>query len=344
MEPLVEVNNTAEMTTAIEVGAKVIGVNNRNLHNFKVDMETTSRLAQEVPSGVFLIALSGINSPEDAAIYSGTSVRAVLVGEALMRASDPSSFITALSGRTASYPKTATGTKIKICGLQTVEAAVYAAQSGADFLGIIFAPSKRKVELEKAREIIQAVRLISKPHSQRPPQHPLTWFDSQRALVEVGLTPKIVGVFRDQSAEEITSIATTLGLDYVQLHGSESLEFCRQIPIPCIKVFHVGKEFNQHAQASTPNLHSLTLLDTQAAPNTPGGGLGKAFDWDIAAQLANSSLKPPVILAGGLTPDNVADAISKVHPFAVDVSSGVETDGVKDHSLIQAFIKACKSV
>lgn len=344
MEPLVEVNNSSEMALAIEVGAKVIGVNNRNLHSFEVDMKTTSRLAQEVPSGVFLIALSGINVPEDAGLYSNSPVRAVLVGEALMRSSDPSAFITLLSGRGVAASDAASETKVKICGLQTVEAAVCAAQGGADFLGLIFAPSKRKVEVEKAREIIQAVRRISKPSPQRSSRVPLTWFDSQRAHVEVGPTPKIVGVFRDQPAEEITAIATTLGLDYVQLHGSEPVEFCRQIPVPCIQVFHVGKEFRQQAHATASNFHSLALLDTQAAPDTPGGGLGKAFDWEVAAQLVSSPLHPPVILAGGLTPDNVGDAIRKVRPFAVDVSSGVETDGVKDHALIHAFIQASKGV
>ncbi|KAI0239675.1 anthranilate synthase / indole-3-glycerol phosphate synthase [Massospora cicadina] len=349
MEPLVEVNNSAEMALAVEVGAKVIGVNNRNLHDFKVDMATTSRLADQVPSGVILIALSGINTPHDAAVYSNTPVRAVLVGEALMRASDPKSFITTLSGRsTVHQPKPASVTKVKICGLQTVDAAVCAAQSGADFIGLVFAPSKRKVDMETARRIVRAVRLASKtvPRSSSPTLG--TWFDHQRALVTTGHIPKIVGVFKDQPAEEINAIATAVGLDYVQLHGSEPLELSQKLPFPSIKVFHVGEDFDQPsvlAQAASPNLHSLVLLDTQAAPGVPGGGLGKPFDWNLAANLVDALSgpdSPPVILAGGLTLENVAEAIRKVRPYAVDVSSGVEVDGEKDTDLIRAFINACK--
>lgn len=350
MEPLVEVNNSTEMSLAVDVGAKVIGVNNRNLHDFKVDMSTTAQLAKQVPGGVVLVALSGINAPQDAAIYKDTSVRAVLVGEALMRSPDPKQFITTLSGSTIPQPNPTSVTKVKICGLRTVDEAVCAAQSGADFIGLVFAPSKRQVGVETARQIVRAVRLAPKTFPQSSPPIPTTWFDRQRAHVITGHVPKVVGVFKDQPVEEINAIVSAVSLDYVQLHGSEPLDLCQKLPVPCIKAFHVGEGFDPptvRAQATLPNLHALVLLDTQAAPGVAGGGLGRPFDWDYAAKLVgalSTPEDPPVILAGGLTLENVGEAIRQVRPYAVDVSSGVEVNGEKDCHLITAFIKACKSV
>ena len=172
MEPLVEVNNPDEMTRALKLGAKVVGVNNRNLHDFNVDMETTSRLADAAnKGGVILCALSGISGRSDVAKYIEEGVGAVLVGEALMRAKDKRAFIhellglpwtTTLAAEGAAGPVGGQGTPlVKICGLSTVEAAVTAAEAGADMVGMILAPgTRRSVTLERADEIVKAVRSL----------------------------------------------------------------------------------------------------------------------------------------------------------------------------------------
>lgn len=384
MEPLVEVNNPEEMTRAIRLGAKVVGVNNRNLHDFNVDMETTSRLADAAnKGGVILCALSGISGRSDVAKYLKEGVGAVLVGEALMRAKDKRAFIHDLLG----LPSTSTAVEslpgsvvghaslVKICGLLTVEAAVTAAEAGADMLGMILAPgTKRTVSLEQAAEIIKAVRSLPAFESAAPVTldadavagsieqgvTPEDWFSLtvKKLRSRAGRRPLLVGVFRDQPLAEVASTAERLGLDVVQLHGrSEGTEWAKFLPGRLvIRVFSVkpgaglGKDLLR--EVSRPGYHHIAALDTAAAGGD--GGTGVSFDWSIANQIRNADPLPgvvggsalrsmPVLLAGGLTAENVAQAIKVAQPFAVDTSSGVETDGNKDLAKIKAFVLAART-
>ena len=199
-------------------------------------------------------------------------------------------------------------TKIKICGLTREEDVVYAADRGADFLGFIFVPSTpRFIEPERAAAITAGIR----EREQRP---------------------RLVGVFRDASADYVREIASIVGLDFVQLHGTESDEDVRAMGIPAIKSFRVGD----------------TLPDTTAHPAADwllfdsfeerrSGGTGRRFDWSLLAMYPRTK---PFFLAGGLSPDNVAAAISLVRPDALDISSGVELEpGVKDHAKIDELFK-----
>ncbi|MGZ8831006.1 MAG: phosphoribosylanthranilate isomerase [Thermoanaerobaculia bacterium] len=199
-------------------------------------------------------------------------------------------------------------TKIKICGLTREEDVVFAADRGADFLGFIFVPSTpRFIEPERAAAITASIR-------------------------ERDQRPKLVGVFRDASADYVREIASIVGLDFVQLHGTESDQDVRAMGIPAIKSFRVGD----------------TLPDTTAHPAADwllfdsfeerrSGGTGRRFDWSLLATYPRTK---PFLLAGGLSPDNVAAAISLVRPDALDVSSGVELEpGVKDHARIDELIK-----
>ncbi|KAJ1019994.1 hypothetical protein NDA16_004275 [Ustilago loliicola] len=386
MEPLVEVNNPDEMTRAIRLGAKVVGVNNRNLHDFNVDMETTSRLADAAnKGGVILCALSGISGRSDVAKYLQEGVGAVLVGEALMRAKDKRAFIHDLLGlpSTSSAAETVAGSVVghgslvKICGLSTVEAAVAAAQAGADMLGMILAPgTKRTVHLDQAAEIIKAVRSLPGSASANASSlninavagsieegvTPEDWFSLtvKKLRSRAGRRPLIVGVFRDQPLAEVAATAQQLDLDVVQLHGrSEGIEWAKFLPGRLvIRVFSVGPDAkigrDLLREVSRSGYHHLAALDTAGTASGGDGGSGQSFDWSIARQIRNadplpavvggSALRPmPVLLAGGLTAENVAEAIKTGQPFGVDTSSGVETDGRKDLAKIKAFVAAAKS-
>ncbi|KAG0080607.1 bifunctional tryptophan synthase trp1 [Podila epicladia] len=253
---------------------------------------------------------------------------------------------------------------VKICGVQTVDAALQAADLGADFIGMIFAEgSKRQVKMNVAAEIVEAVREYANATAaaaddgdenkclkvNKDDVANADWFSMHAKRAERNpRKPMIVGVFRDQSLEEMTRIVDTLKIDLVQFHGGENPELAKFLPVPVIKAFHIrGDELPQsviQAVTGTRGLNAYCLLDAAGAAGGYGGGEGKSFDWSIAKQVIQSQEGGfPVLLAGGLDPENVAEAVRQVRPWAVDVSSGVETNGEKDENKIRAFIERAKS-
>jgi phosphoribosylanthranilate isomerase len=188
-------------------------------------------------------------------------------------------------------------TKIKICGITREEDAVLCRDLGADFVGMIFVESSpRYVSPEKAAAVVSAME---------------------------GPRPGVVGVFRDQSTDYILSVAAEVGLDVIQLHGQETDDDVRALDMPCIKAFRVAEALPDVSHQTTADFLLFDTLDDRRA-----GGTGRRFDWSLLAGYARSK---PFFLAGGLTPDNVAGAISAVRPDGIDVSSGVESaPGIKD--------------
>ena len=358
MEPLVEVNSAEEMSAALDLGAKVIGVNNRNLHNFQVDMQTTTRLADMCKGkGVILCALSGITSRRDVMQYMEQGVRAVLVGESLMRAAKPDMFIREILDLPESEPTEGASTVpcIKVCGLRSAGDALVAAEAGADLIGMILAPkSKRAVDINIALEIVTAIRTYRAENvGGSPPASNSTnlpWFTRHsRTLPGKPLT---VGVFQDQPLEEVLHIAHVTQLDLVQLHGSEPLQWANQIPLPVVRVFHAREHDTVESLKgiSRPGFHEFVLLDAVKPGESLSGGSGSVVNLDLAKAVIHAgesgspSTRLPVILAGGLNVENVAQVVKEVNPWAVDVSSGVETNGKKDPIKIQQFIAAVKGV
>jgi phosphoribosylanthranilate isomerase len=220
-------------------------------------------------------------------------------------------------------------TLVKICGIKDVSHARAAAAFGADFIGMVFAPSQRQVTIGEAKRIAQGLGKGA------PPPIPPTTGGIEEALA--GHRPLLVGVFADQDAATINAIAPECSLDIVQLSGSEPWEMCGLISRPVFKCMKVRP--GETAQEILANIRpgAIVLLD----PHVTGtyGGTGMTLDWDVAAEVARQT---PLVLAGGLTPSNVAEAVRKVRPWAVDVSSGVESEGSKDVEKIRAFILAAK--
>ena len=343
MEPLVEVNTPAEMKIAVDLGVKVIGVNNRNLTSFEVDLGTTSRLMGLVPKSTVVCALSGISGPDDVTAYRDEGVKAILVGEALMRASDTVTFVANLLGGSPNGLQLQKGHRaVKICGTRTPEAAKIAIEAGADMIGIILVPGrKRFITNAIAKQISDVVKQTAKAGAEQlqPPQRHLTsaseYFDHTDRLVNPARA-LLVGVFQDAALADIIAQIQTLSLDVVQLHGSEPLEWARLIPVPVIRRFTPGE-----AGLGNRGYHALPLLDAGV------GGLGRLLDFSAVQATCRTDPGIRFILAGGLNPQNIEDVLDTLGDergkvMAVDVSSGVESDGHQDHDKIRAFIKAVK--
>jgi len=347
MEAVVEVNTTDEMEIAVKLGSKVIGVNNRNLTTFDVDMDTTNRLMEMVPAGTTLCALSGITGPQDVEPYLKTGVGAVLVGEALMRAKDTTKFISELLGGNSEQIKSRTSEHlaVKICGTRSAEAAKAAIEAGADLIGMILVTGrKRCVSTETALAISQTVHNTPKAASSHAKssaagtEKAVSFFEHKGAYaLQHPSRALIVGVFQNQPLDYVLEQQRLLNLDIVQLHGQEPLEWASIIPVPVIRAFKPND-----AGIAARGFHSLPLLDSGA------GGTGEQLDMSTVVDVLRKDDGLYVLFAGGLNPDNVAKTVQSLGDqaekvVAVDVSSGVETDGEQDVEKIRAFVKAAKA-
>lgn len=344
MEPLVEVNTPEEMSIAVDLGAKVIGVNNRDLTSFEVDLGTTGRLMSQVPATTTVCALSGILGPEDVSAFAKDGVRAILVGEALMRADDTVAFIKTLFGGEQNQPSKYSNESVmvKICGTRTPEAAKAAIDAGADLIGIILAEGrKRTVSSETALEISKVVRSTPRPQTTTSSQSPqsssaIDYFQQSKSTLRHPTRALLVGVFLDQPLSYIVTQTQALGLDVVQLHGSEPIEWANSIPVPVIKKFSPGDN-----GVYRRTYHALPLLDSGA------GGSGERLDLSAVVKTLEQDSGVQVIFAGGLDPNNVAETLRALGDTAkqvacVDVSSGVETDGKQDLEKIRSFVVNAK--
>ena len=214
----------------------------------------------------------------------------------------------------------ARGQVIKVCGIREPEHGVAAAEAGADIIGFIFAPSRREVTAETARACLDAARRIN---------------------------PDILacGVFVNASGDEITDVVRDAGLDLVQLHGDEGAAFAASLPVPAMRVLRPKPGTSADAILETIREYEeamaapvAVMLDTFSV--AAAGGTGEMLDWNLAAAVNAGT---PVVLAGGLDPQNVAEAIAMVHPLGVDASTGMEVDGRKSADLIHAFVGAARA-
>lgn len=391
MEPLVEVHADAELDVALSAGARLIGVNNRNLHTFQMDLGTTDKTAAELgkrglkfdhnaivdgaDADYSLCSLSGMSSAGDVDRYRRKGIGMCLIGESLMRSADPKAAIRSLCLNPTDYEcflaesttgsAYTAGTKIvKVCGITSEEDALVACRAGANLIGVIFAEkSKRCVTPEQAESVVSAVRAFGERGGRTTVPVPddgdkmsplQSLIVKSRALEEASKRPLVVGVFQNQSPEFIRDTVDRCGLDLVQLHGKEGMEAANaeKCGVPALRVVDIetgsGTDDDDDGGAAERILNSITsdplavLLDTSIKGSKEGGGTGVTFDWTIAESVQNAGL--PVIVAGGLRTDNVGEAVTRIRPWGVDVSSGVEASpGKKDAEEVRRFVAGART-
>ena len=212
-------------------------------------------------------------------------------------------------------------TRIKICGIKEEAHAIALAKAGVDFIGLVFATSPRQVTPYYAKKIIKLLR-------------------SKKNQTET------VGVFVNTEVGKVNKIADSCGLDWVQLSGDEPWGYCRELERPVIKVIRVSRNYKpekiiadlSYGEKILANQKHLYLIDSNAPEKF--GGTGQPFNWKLARPIAEEF---PVIIAGGLTSENVEEAMQIIKPWGVDVSTGVETKGAKDLDKILKFINTVKN-
>lgn len=308
MDALVEVHSAGEMRRAHHCGATIIGVNNRNLSTFEVSLNVSLNLAREAPAKAILVSESGLNSGYDLRKLHAAGYRGFLIGETLMRASDPALTLASLI-RQAGQKE---AVRVKICGVTNLGDARMCVEAGVDMLGFNFyRVSARYIAPEAARRII----------------------DQLPARVQS------VGVFvNEESPQRVAGIADEAGVATIQLHGDETASYCQALKDrQVIKAVRVDDDFSLERIADYQT--DAILLDAFSA--SARGGTGQRFDWTVAKQA--SQFVSRLFLAGGLTPENVPQAIAAVRPYAVDVCSSLESSpGRKDERRVREFITATK--
>jgi indole-3-glycerol phosphate synthase/phosphoribosylanthranilate isomerase/anthranilate synthase/indole-3-glycerol phosphate synthase/phosphoribosylanthranilate isomerase len=340
LDAVVEVHTSEELRRAVRTGARIIGVNNRDLRTFRTLVETSERLIAEAPRDRIMISESGLQDPNVLRDLQALRFRGFLIGEALMRAPDPEAALREFIAEAEDGPHLQRGcsrrpvagpaefptahsavatadlsnrVQIKICGVTNMNDARACVELGADMIGFNFYPaSPRYIEPATVRQIVDAL--------------------PARTCA--------VGVFVDASPAEIRKHTKTAAVRCVQLHGHITPESCSELArgFRVILALSCDSQFQPEHVAAFP--HCDVLID--AYHPELRGGTGQTCDWS-AARAARRYTRF-LVLSGGLTPQNVGSAIAAVAPHAVDVCSGIESaPGVKDHRALEQFISAVRA-
>lgn len=347
MAALVEAHDEAEVDRSLKAGARMVGINNRDLASFETRLEVTERLAPRVPEDVLVVSESGIGDEADVARAAAAGAAAVLVGEALVRSRDPAQAVAEMAAvprhgvhagaRTAglhaatAHPRPRT-VAAKVCGVTNPGDAATVADAGADYMGVILSPGYgRSVDLRRARELF-------------------------RAGDDGSAGPRRVGVFVNEGLGRVVAAARALRLDVVQLHGRESPRAVAEVgevgPWCVWKTVHAGSAAGARLAdqvASYAGVADGILVDAWD-PTSPGG-TGRAFAWDeVGDGVRRAAPEALFVAAGGMTPANAASAVRALAPDVLDTSSGVESAAgggnpdpvAKDPARVRAFVDAVR--
>lgn len=321
LSSLVEAHDEKEVQMAIDCGARIIGVNNRNLKDFTVDVQNSVRLRNLVEDDVIFVSESGLETPEDIQVLRDNNIGVALMGETFMRSPNKVEKLAYLYGLTYYTPK------IKMCGISKAETIPAIVDAKPDYMGLVFAPSKRQVTVEQAKTLVEELhKVYVKKYGS----------DTEQDKDD---TIKTVGVFVNETVDNLVTIANEVNLDAVQLHGDEDETFIQSLKertnIEVWKAVQIRSAVD--AEAWIDSSADMILFD--AYHKDERGGTGEVFDWSSLDEFER-----PFMLAGGIDSTNVARAIRTVRPYGIDTSSGIEANGVKDDEKITAFTKIVKSI
>ena len=314
LSSLVEAHDENEVQMAIDCGARIIGVNNRNLKDFTVDVQNSVRLRNLVQDDVIFVSESGLETPEDIQVLRDNNIGVALMGETFMRSRNKVEKLAYLYGPTYYTPK------VKMCGISKVETIPAVVEAKPDYMGLVFAPSKRQVTVEQAEILVEEL------HKQC-----INHYDTK--------VVKTVGVFVNETLDNLVRIADTANLDAVQLHGDEDEAFIQSLKERTNVEVWKAIQIRSAADVEKWIDSSADMLLFDAYHKDERGGTGEVFDWSSL-----DTFERPFMLAGGIDSTNVARAIRTVRPYGIDISSGIETNGVKDDEKITAFTKIVKSI
>ena len=321
LSSLVEAHDEKEVQMAIDCGARIIGVNNRNLKDFTVDVQNSVRLRNLVQDDVIFVSESGLETPEDIQVLRDNNIGVALMGETFMRSPNKVEKLAYLYGPTYYTPK------VKMCGISKVETIPAVVEAKPDYMGLVFAPSKRQVTVDQAKILVEELhRGYAKKYGS----------DTEHDKND---TIKTVGVFVNETVDNLVTIANEANLDAVQLHGDEDEAFIQSLKertnVEVWKAVQIRSAAD--AEAWIDSRADMLLFD--AYHKDERGGTGEVFDWSCLDEFER-----PFMLAGGIDSTNVARAIRTVRPYGIDISSGIETDGVKDDEKIKAFTNIVRTI
>lgn len=303
---LVETHSAQEIERALAVGARIIGVNNRDLRDFTVNIEHSLTLRPLVPPQVVFVSESGLETAADIQRLRDHQIQAALIGEHFMRAPHKVSALAKLYGATPLV-------QTKICGLKRLDdvKAINALPVKPQYVGFVFAPSSRQVTAEQAQSL----------------------------AAQLEPTIQTVGVFVEETVDTMVELVKSVPLDVVQVCGegaeAKVVALKEHLPIPVWRA--VSVQSAEDIKESEKSQADVLLFDTHKKGYS--GGTGDVFDWTLL-----QACKRPFFLAGGLGPSNIARAIRQVRLYGVDVSSGVETEGQKDATKIQQFLQIIANI
>ena len=360
LSSLVEAHDENEVQMAIDCGARIIGVNNRNLKDFTVDVQNSVRLRNLVQDDVIFVSESGLETPEDIQVLRDNNIGVALMGETFMRSPNKVEKLAYL------YGPTYYTLKVKMCGISKVETIPAVVEAKPDYMGLVFAPSKRQVTVDQAKTLVEELhKQYGNRYSREEVQcsndvvqdgavigavqegtatgdaHEGTLTSTENAsptLIHQEAI-KTVGVFVNETLENLVTIATEVNLDVVQLHGDEDEAFIQSLKGRTNVEVWKAVQIRIAADAEAWIDSSADMLLFDAYHKDERGGTGEVFDWSCLDEFER-----PFMLAGGIDRTNVARAIRTVRPYGIDISSGIETDGVKDDEKITAFTNIVRTI
>lgn len=327
LSSLVEAHDEVEVQMAIDCGARIIGVNNRNLKDFTVDVQNSVRLRNLVQDDVIFVSESGLETPEDIQVLRDNNIGVALMGETFMRSPNKIEKLAYLYGSTYYTPK------VKMCGISKIETIPAVIEANPDYMGLVFAPSKRQVTVDQAKTLVEELHKQYANRYNRDAEQ----YSNQTLIHQESI--KTVGVFVNETVESLLKIAKEVKLDVIQLHGDEDESFIQTLKEQSNVEVWKAVQVRSAADAEAWIDSSADMLLFDAYHKDERGGTGEVFDWSCL-----DVFERPFMLAGGIDSTNVARAIRTVRPYGIDISSGIETEGVKDNEKIKAFTNIVRTI